>query len=747
MGIPATLSSVPALTPYIQYVATNGQTVFPYPFPITQDSDLIVVVNGVTLNTDAGYTLSGQGNATGGNLTFALGQVSGAIVTLFRDITIQRVTQIGQNSGFSSTAFNAEYNSIYLILQQLDEALALCLQVPNTNSPAPTTGLTPGAYANKYLSFDNNGNPIPAALTSVGTLTAQIIGALVYPRTTAEINAGVTPTTNVYPQGDPRRYGAALDGATDDTGALNNWAKVGGKLTWPVGQIALISSSINLVSNSLIEFAAGGGITNATLNINMISMSALSNVTIRGGKFTSTAATSATQVGAINMASCVDCTVEDCSFSGMPFNAIWGTANTYCTIRNNYFYASAAAAIQDSADINWVSSAVAAASYNVIDGNYCYGGGEFGIACWDPYSGVLPTHNVITNNRIGPHTGYGILVYMPDAGDSYNQVIGNHIEGITGGTSWNTSSGAGIYVTGQGLGGTVVANNTIRNCCIGTKDASLAPGGIGVNGGPALIGVPMTIMGNVISDMTQYNGILVTGGTGVVISGNTVRMPATQTTIGHAIAVVNSTATVVSSNNINLLSTTQSIVGIFVEAILAGYSNVVISNNVINGGHFAQIRFVNDSQLYGHISVSGNICFGGDTSCIPLVLEAGSAVDVVVVGNTFTSQSATAISQTGCLAIRYSANFVTGTGAILLTAGTCTNSFFDRSNYGIGQGAGVTNGATGFIIELLGTAAPVAGTWAVGDTVRNSVPSAAGVYEWICTTAGAPGTWKTISNT
>jgi hypothetical protein len=29
----------------------------------------------------------------------------------------------------------------------------------------------------------------------------------------------------------------------------------------------------------------------------------------------------------------------------------------------------------------------------------------------------------------------------------------------------------------------------------------------------------------------------------------------------------------------------------------------------------------------------------------------------------------------------------------------------------------------------------------------NCAPSAAGVYEWICTTAGSPGTWKSISNT
>src|SRR6185437_8641706 len=143
MGIPAILSDVPAQTPYVQYIATSNQTVFSYPFAITQDSDLIVVVNGVTLSTDNGYTLSGVGNDTGGNVTFTTGQTAGAIVTVYRDIPIERLTQIAQNSGFSSTVFNAEFNNIYLLLQQLENQFDFVLTIPNTNNPAPTVVLTP----------------------------------------------------------------------------------------------------------------------------------------------------------------------------------------------------------------------------------------------------------------------------------------------------------------------------------------------------------------------------------------------------------------------------------------------------------------------------------------------------------------------------------------------------------------------------------------------------------------------------
>jgi hypothetical protein len=45
---------------------------------------------------------------------------------------------------------------------------------------------------------------------------------------------------------------------------------------------------------------------------------------------------------------------------------------------------------------------------------------------------------------------------------------------------------------------------------------------------------------------------------------------------------------------------------------------------------------------------------------------------------------------------------------------------------------------------VYGDAAPLAGTWKVGDRVYDKTPSAAGTMGWVCTTAGTPGTWKTF---
>lgn len=44
--------------------------------------------------------------------------------------------------------------------------------------------------------------------------------------------------------------------------------------------------------------------------------------------------------------------------------------------------------------------------------------------------------------------------------------------------------------------------------------------------------------------------------------------------------------------------------------------------------------------------------------------------------------------------------------------------------------------------EYIKSAAPTTGTWLAGDKVYNSAPAAGGYTGWICTMAGAPGTWK-----
>lgn len=131
------------LSPRDQYVATANQTDFDYNFPIFEDGDLVVATapdenseaEVLALNTD--YTVSGEGNDTGGTVVLTTGVSAGTIVTIYRDIPIARNTDVSQNGPWSSTAYNDELDKIVLILQQLKLLLDRTLRLSLTSTADP----------------------------------------------------------------------------------------------------------------------------------------------------------------------------------------------------------------------------------------------------------------------------------------------------------------------------------------------------------------------------------------------------------------------------------------------------------------------------------------------------------------------------------------------------------------------------------------------------------------------------------
>ena len=106
------------------YDATSGQTVFAYGFRILADSDLNVYVEGVlkTLTTD--YTVSGAGDATGGNVTFTSGETPDDKVVIIR---VEPQTQGSAYTGsgaFPSNTHEKALDKQMMVMQDVDEKLA-----------------------------------------------------------------------------------------------------------------------------------------------------------------------------------------------------------------------------------------------------------------------------------------------------------------------------------------------------------------------------------------------------------------------------------------------------------------------------------------------------------------------------------------------------------------------------------------------------------------------------------------------
>jgi hypothetical protein len=85
--------------------------------------------------------------------------------------------------------------------------------------------------------------------TVAGAVSASSIGLAIYPRTAAEITAGVTPSAYQYPQWNVLRYGATGDGVADDTAEIQAAIDVceaahGGEIFIPIGRYKITATLI-----------------------------------------------------------------------------------------------------------------------------------------------------------------------------------------------------------------------------------------------------------------------------------------------------------------------------------------------------------------------------------------------------------------------------------------------------------------------------------------------------------------------
>ncbi len=187
------IDNVTDITPRVKYTASASQTAFTYPFPIFDDADLVVDVNGATQVLTTNYTVSGAGDDTGGTVTRVTASTAGDVVTIYRDTAIERTSDYQQNGPLTSSVINDDFDKLIVIAQELDAKNGRALRIPVTAEVTDADiELDPANFANKYLAFDADGKPVPAAIVT-GTQTQASIGSLLYPRTDAELAGVVTP--------------------------------------------------------------------------------------------------------------------------------------------------------------------------------------------------------------------------------------------------------------------------------------------------------------------------------------------------------------------------------------------------------------------------------------------------------------------------------------------------------------------------------------------------------------------------
>lgn len=161
-----------------QYEATAGQTVFPYPYPIEHESEITVIQtlasdstsSTLTITTD--YTVSGVGDASGGNITLVSGAALDDIITVVGATPTTRTTDFNQAGDYFADELNGQLDRITHILQENETETKRAFLLKDEDTASSVELPITSVRSSKYLAFDSSGDPIAAEGTAESPTTA-----------------------------------------------------------------------------------------------------------------------------------------------------------------------------------------------------------------------------------------------------------------------------------------------------------------------------------------------------------------------------------------------------------------------------------------------------------------------------------------------------------------------------------------------------------------------------------------------
>jgi hypothetical protein len=251
------------------YSGNGSTTQFAYTFKIFADTDLQVIIRSstgteTTKTLTTHYTVSGAGDASGGNVTFTSGNTpaTGETVVIRRGVPQTQAIDYIANDPFPAESHEEGLDRATMTIQQMQEELDRSFKVSRTNSiTTPEFTEDAATRASKTLGFDSTGN----VLTTVADfLPAGGDSAMFqYSTTTADADPGagkfrlnhatISSATEMYI--DDLEYNG-----TDVTAWVQSWDDVSGNDT-NRGRIRI--SKANTLDTWMV-FKVTGAITDAT---------------------------------------------------------------------------------------------------------------------------------------------------------------------------------------------------------------------------------------------------------------------------------------------------------------------------------------------------------------------------------------------------------------------------------------------------------------------------------------------------
>ena len=220
------------ITPRNQYTSAASQTAFTYAFPIFSDADIKVYV-GTTLKTlTTDYTVSGAGDDNGGTVTLVTGATTGDIITILRDMPVQRTSDYQTNGDFLADTVNDDFDKLVMMAQQNESELSRKLGLQLDDEDATMTLPLKDTRATKMLGFDADGDAVMSGSTmtdidaSVAAAFAGGVLASSYQFTGTGSQVAFTITGGVTAIPNAQALIITIDGVTQHTDTYTTAAAV-----------------------------------------------------------------------------------------------------------------------------------------------------------------------------------------------------------------------------------------------------------------------------------------------------------------------------------------------------------------------------------------------------------------------------------------------------------------------------------------------------------------------------------------
>lgn len=202
-----------------EYVSTGGTT-YQYTNKIIESSDLTVYVDDVLKTEGSDYSVTGVGEAAGGNVVFGTAPTAGAVVLITKDgVQFTQDTDYVENDSFPAEAHEDALDKLTNLCQKIWDYTRRSVKLPIYSSL--TDLVVPDGTANAVIGWDSTGSALEnKILTSYGLISDSAYSSswngqtTVAPSQNAVYDIVQSTLTSIPPAASDTAYASTWDGVT-----------------------------------------------------------------------------------------------------------------------------------------------------------------------------------------------------------------------------------------------------------------------------------------------------------------------------------------------------------------------------------------------------------------------------------------------------------------------------------------------------------------------------------------------------